>query len=75
MSQINRTDVDLVSRIIQVIYDWSGADDETPDDTEVLTTSSGMHAVTLGELKDASSSLEAIRNAILTSKDGQVKFK
>lgn len=53
--------LDQVSRIIQVLFDWSGATDDTPDDTEVITSSSGMETITVGDLKEASNLIERMK--------------
>lgn len=56
--------LDQVSRIIQVLFDWSGATDDTPDDTEVVSSSSGLETVTVGDLKEASNAIERLKESI-----------
>lgn len=69
-----RDDVALLIKTMNTLYDWSGAADDTPDDTEVLSTASGLEITTVGELRDLMFALDKFKSELDLSKDGLVKI-
>lgn len=58
-NKLKPEDINLLRTIIGVLYDWSGVTDDTPDDTEVISSQNG-DSITLGDLRDASSIVESL---------------
>jgi hypothetical protein len=65
--EVSREEVELLLRVVTILYDWSGATDDTPDDCGVISTcaTGGQFGeVTTGDLKDASAILTKIKNVV-----------
>ena len=65
MADITKTDLDVLSRILTTLLAWSGSEDDTPDDTEILNSPYDINAaVTLGDIKDAFSVLRVLEDSL-----------
>lgn len=65
--EVSKEEVELLLKVITTLYDWSGATEDTPDDTGVINTwatGGQLEEVTIGDLKDASSILTQIKNVV-----------
>lgn len=74
LTGIKKYDINLLQKIIAVLHDWSGATDDTPEDTEII--SSDKAVVTLGDLQDAAVVLDNLSQLIHSQRavnDGQAK--
>lgn len=61
MPQVNRSvDTKSLDKILLILYEWSGATDSSPDETEVISSDSGT--VTLEDLRDAGVIVSQIKN-------------
>lgn len=56
---LTKEEVALLFKVISVLYDWSGVTNDTPDDTEII--SSGQDTITLADLRDASVALSRLK--------------
>lgn len=51
LTGISKQEAELLNKILLVIYNWGGISNDTPGDTEVISTDTG--AVTVEELEEA----------------------
>jgi hypothetical protein len=58
MANITREDVDKVHELLSTIVEWSGATDDTPDDTEVVYINGKQ--LTLGDIREAVGTLNSL---------------
>lgn len=58
MANITRDEVDKIHHILSLLVEWSGAQDDTPDDTEVLYING--QSVTLGDIKEATGTINSL---------------
>ena len=59
---LKNEDVKLLQRITSVLYDWSGATDDTSDDTILIAGT--INTITLGDLRDVSVLIEAMKSVV-----------
>lgn len=61
-------DLEKLSDVLDVLVEWSGVSDDTPDDTEILSSPSGI--ITLGDIRDAYSTVHGIGEILRNNKGG-----
>ena len=66
-------DVELLKNVTNVLWDWSGVSDETPDDFEVISSPGTGLSCTLGDLKDAMSIIQTLLNIVQVTKTIKTK--
>lgn len=65
--EVTKEEIELLLKIVNTVYDWSGVAEDTPDDYEVFSVYSAggkLDTVILGDLKDASSILTTFKNLV-----------
>lgn len=67
--QVKVEEIELLLKVINIMLDWSGVSDDTPDDYEVMSDPPGLSSVTLGDLRDASLMLNNLWNAAKVGKN------
>lgn len=63
---VTKAEVDSVSTILTLLLEWSGATDESPDDTEIINVNGA--AVSLGDIRDASVTLGNLSALVQTKR-------
>jgi len=64
---VSKEEVELLLKIVNTVYDWSGVAEDTPDDYEVFSVYSAggkCDVISLGDLKDASAALTKFKNIV-----------